>query len=121
MTPLEVVKMYNEECWNGCQPDRAGEILADTVVRNYPGERKVLTREESIERIRVGIEENRDFNIVFHHFIDGGDKITLIWDGDRTDHEGKNHVTSGIEVFRVEDGKICEVWNAAYSEGMRWP
>lgn len=122
MTPLEVVKKYNEECWNNRQPDLAGDILADEVIRNYPGERKFLTREESVERIREGIERLSKLDFHFHHFFEAGDIITMIWDADATyAADGKDTIFGGIEIFRVEDGKICEVWNSEYSFEKRWP
>lgn len=127
MTPLEVVKKYNEECWNNRQPDLAGDILADKVVRNYPGERKVLSRKESVERIRESLEQLSKLDFNFHHFFVAGDIVTMIWDADATyaedgkDTDGKETIFGGIEVFRVENGKICEVWNSEYSFEKRWP
>lgn len=122
MTPLEIVKKYNEVCWHGKQPDLAADILADKVVRNYVGKTEILTREESVQRIRDGLERAPDLSFTFHDFIDGGDKITIIWEAssDIYQHEGENLISAGIEVFRVEDGKICEVWNAEYAFGSRW-
>lgn len=120
MTPIEIVKKYNEECWNNKKPDLAAGILADNVVRHYPGETKVLTREESVERIREGIDRLSKLDFNFHHFIDAGDIITMVWDADATYKDGKDTVFGGIEIFRVEDGKICEVWNSEYSFDKRW-
>lgn len=123
MTPIEVVKMYNEVCWHQRKPELAADILADKVVRNYVGKREILTREESIERIREGIEKG-DMDFTFHDFIDGGNKITIIWEAVSNimkDDDGNDFICAGIEVFRVEDGKICEVWNADYALGKRWP
>lgn len=121
MTPLEVVKMYNEVCWNQNKPDLAADILADKVVRNYVGKQEILTREESVERIREGVKRLPGLSFNFHHFIDAGDKVTIIWDADSKDLDGNDFTCAGIEVFRVEDGKICEVWNAEYSFGEHWP
>lgn len=123
MTPLEIVKMYNEVCWDGKKPELAADLLADEVVRNYVGKTEVLTREESVERIRAGIARAPDLKFRFHDFIDGGDKITIIWDAsskEYKDDDGNILVCAGIEVFRVSDGKICEVWNAEYAFEKRW-
>lgn len=124
MTPLEVVKFYNEVCWNQSKPDLAADILADEVVRNYVGKREILTREQSVERIREGRNQMPDLTFTFHDFIDAGDKITIIWEASSKlskDDDGNDFICAGIEVFRVENGKICEVWNAEYSFGARWP
>ena len=124
MTPMEVVKKYNEVCWNEHKPELAADILADKVVRNYIGKREVLTRKESVERIQDGLQKSPDIKFTFHHFIDGGDKITLIWEAESELYDGemgKGLLTAGIEVFRVENGQICEVWNSEYALGNRWP
>lgn len=123
MTPLEVVKMYNEICWNQNRPDLAGDILADKITRNYPGKTEILTREESVVRIREAIDRKPGLTFTFHDFIDGGDKVTLIWEVVSTEakeEDGSDFTCAGIEVFRVEDGKICEVWNGEYAFQKRW-
>lgn len=115
--------MYNEVCWDQHKPELAADILADKVVRNYVGKTDVLTREESVERIRDGLKQTPDLKFTFHDFIDGGDKITIIWEAESKvfkDDDGNDFICAGIEVFRVEDGKICEVWNADYAFGKRW-
>lgn len=115
MTPLEVVKMYNEECWHSRKIDLVGDIIADNVVRHYPGKNVTLTREESIARIEDGWKQLPTLAFRFHRFLVDDNMITMIWDATSKDAEGKDMEMAGIEVFRVEDGKICEVWNPEYA------
>ena len=44
-----------------------------------------------------------------------GEFVTIICEVDARNKEGKEFVCSNIEVFRVVEGKICEVWNPIHS------
>ena len=37
--------------------------------------------------------------------------MTLLWDIDMVANDGKVSTISGIEIFKVVDGKITDVWN----------
>ena len=46
-----------------------------------------------------------------------GEFVTVCWNGNSTQRSGKSYVYCGIEVFRVVDGKIVEIWNSRETSG----
>ncbi len=48
---------------------------------------------------------------------DDGTMVTVAWNGNSTQKNGKSYVYCGIEVFRVVDGRIVEIWNSRETSG----
>jgi predicted SnoaL-like aldol condensation-catalyzing enzyme len=118
-TAREVVEAYNLELWNKQRLELADEIIADTMIRHEVGESHTLTRAEALKRVTdtwAQMDRLRfDLNIV----IDGGDgeHVAMVWDS--TMAKGDNEVkVASIEVFRVVNGQIVEVWNCGYKLGV---
>ncbi len=90
------------------------------MVRNGPNSREVLTREESIERVRTmwASVEHVEFRLL--HTIVEGDLCTIVYQADIRLPGGESDAIASIEVFRVVDGRIVEVWNNSHDHG-RWP
>jgi predicted SnoaL-like aldol condensation-catalyzing enzyme len=114
-TPREVVEDYNFELWNKQRYELADEIIADTVIRHEIGAVETLTREQSLHRIidawsRV---EHLDFTLL--RVIAQGELVSVVYQCRSRTHDGNEIAVGSIEVFRVVDGKICEVWNAAHT------
>jgi hypothetical protein len=112
---LEVVTLYNLEIWNKGRIELVPELCAERVVRHDANSVTVLDLDEQIARIRHNYDELRP---TFEPVVLAGDDeyITLVWNVTGRDPNWK---WCGIEVFRVLDGKIVEVWNAPYVDG-RW-
>lgn len=110
---IEVVRAYIEEAWNKGRYDLVPELCADPVIRNEANSRIEVDHETQMARIRTNYEALRpvfDFT-VFH----GDDShVTLVWDVRGRDPGWR---WCGIEIFRVENGRIAEVWNAPYVDG----
>ena len=47
-----------------------------------------------------------------------GPMVTVAWNGWSTQTTGKSYTMSGIEIFRVQDGKIVEIWNSREAAGL---
>lgn len=114
-TALEVVTLYNLEVWNKGRFDLIPELCADRIVRHDANTVTMLELDEQIARIKHNYEELRP---TFEPVILAGDHeyITLVWNVTGRDPNWK---WCGIEIFRVQDGKIVEVWNSPYVDG-RW-
>lgn len=118
MTPKEVVEAYNYELWNKKNYKLGAEIIADKVVRHYPGSSQIMTREESLQRVKDTWANNFttcEFKIP--KLFAEGEYVTLFWENHGTTKEGAEILYSSIEVFRVVDGQITEFWNPSYTEG----
>ena len=110
-TPVDVVRRYLEEVYHQGRAELIRELTADPLVRHDPGATVEHSHQRQIDRIHAELPGWRP---LFTAEVLTGDAefATLVWtatgrDSDRT--------LSGIEVFRVRDGRITEVWNAAYS------
>ena len=112
MSPKEVVEAYNYELWNNRNYELGARILADSVVRYYPGHRQIMSRTEALQRVKdvyANTFESCEFKC--HRLFADGEYVTLIWEMFAVTKEGEDFVHSSVEVFRVVDGRICEFWN----------
>ena len=116
----DVVRRYNLEMWNQRRFDLGYQLLGEQVIRNGPGSREVLSREQSIERVRsmCASVEHVEFRLL--HTIVEGELCTIVYQADIRLPGGAADAIASIEVFRVVDGRIVEVWNNAHEHG-RWP
>jgi predicted SnoaL-like aldol condensation-catalyzing enzyme len=123
-TAREVVELYNLVVWNECNIDLAEELFADTVIRHEVGEAHTLTRAQAVQRIadvwQLFDSLRFDLNIVIEG--DDGEHVAIVYDSTMTTKDGTetNPETkiASIEVFRVVAGKITEVWNCGYKQGV---
>ncbi|BBZ34609.1 hypothetical protein MCNF_32140 [Mycolicibacterium confluentis] len=116
----EVVQRYNLELWNQRRFELGHELLGEQVIRNSPAGREVLSREQSIERVRTmwASVEHVEFSLL--HTIVDGEMCTIVYQADIRLPGGAADAIASIEVFRVVDGRIVEVWNNVHDHG-RWP
>ena len=119
-TAREVVELYNLVVWNECNIDLAEELFADTVIRHEVGEAHTLTREQAVNRVKdtwAMFDKLRfDLNIVIAG--EDGEHVAIVYDSSMTAKDGTETNVASIEVFRVVAGKITEVWNCGYKQGV---
>jgi predicted SnoaL-like aldol condensation-catalyzing enzyme len=123
-TAREVVELYNLVVWNERNLDLAGELFADTVIRHEVGEAHTLTHAQAVQRVadvwQLFDRLRFDLNIVIAG--DDGEHVAIVYDSTMTTKDGTETNTeikiASIEVFRVVAGKIIEVWNCGYKQGV---
>jgi predicted SnoaL-like aldol condensation-catalyzing enzyme len=119
-TAREVVELYNLVVWNECRIDLAEELFADNVIRHEVGEAHTLTRAQAVERVadvwQLFDSLRFDLNIVIVG--DDGEHVAIVYDSTMTTSDGTESNVASIEVFRVLAGKITEVWNCGYQQGV---
>lgn len=119
-TAREVVELYNLVVWNERNLALAEELFADTVIRHEVGEAHTLTREQAVNRVKdLGEMFDKlrfDLNIVIAG--DDGEHVAIVYDSTMTTKDGTETNVASIEVFRVIEGKITEVWNCGYKQGV---
>ena len=123
-TAREVVELYNLVVWNERNIDLAEELLADTVIRHEVGEARTLTHAQAVRRVadmwRLVDSLHFDLNIVVTG--EDGEHVAIVYDSTITTSDGEQSNTetriASIEVFRVVDGKITEVWNCGHKQGV---
>ncbi len=117
-SPTTVLRRYQEEIWNRGEIDKLGEIVTDPYRRHYPGKIEILTNAELAERVRFFRRGLHD--VVFHSILEvaEGSYVTTAWETLGTTRKGQRLCTSGIEIFKVEDGRITDVWNGHAQDGL---
>ncbi|ORB76197.1 nuclear transport factor 2 family protein [Mycobacterium scrofulaceum] len=117
-TAREVVELYNLVVWNEQNLALAEELVAETVTRHEVGEAHTLTREQAVSRIAdvwAMFDTLRfDLNVIAA----GDEHVAIVYDSSMTSKDGTETKVASIEVFRVVDGKITEVWNCGYKQGV---
>jgi predicted SnoaL-like aldol condensation-catalyzing enzyme len=119
-TAREVVELYNLVVWNECDIGLAEELFADTVIRHEVGEAHTLTHAQAVQRVadmwRLVDSLHFDLNIVVAG--DDDEHVAIVYDSTITSSDGTETNIASIEVFRVVAGKITEVWNCGYKQGV---
>jgi predicted SnoaL-like aldol condensation-catalyzing enzyme len=119
-TAREVVELYNLVVWNKRDFALAEELIGETVTRHEVGEAQRLTHEEAVNRIIdhwAMFEAIRfDLNLVVAG--DDGEHVAIVYQSPMTLKDGTNVDVGSMEIFRVVGGKITEVWNCGYKQGV---
>ena len=116
----EVVEAYNLIAWNNRDLALAEELFADDVVRHDVGEARTLTRSQAVQRI-VDIWEmfcamRFDLNLVVAG--DDGEHVAIVYRSSMELKDGARIDIGSLEIFRVVDGRITEVWNCGHKQGV---
>ncbi len=119
-TAREVVEAYNLVVWNTRDVGLAEELLGDSVIRHEVGEAVVLTHEEAVKRVVDHLEMfdqiRFDLNLVVAG--DDGEHVAIVYQSPMTLKDGTRVDIGSMEIFRVIDGRITEVWNCGYKQGV---
>ena len=119
-TARTVVELYNLVVWNERNIDLADELLADNVIRHEVGGARTLTRAEAVQRVvdmwQLADSLHFDLNLVIEG--DDGEHVAIVYDSAITTKDGTETNIASFEVFRVVEGKITEVWNCGYQQGV---
>ena len=119
-TAREVVELYNLVVWNERDLALAEELFADTVIRHEVGEAHILTREQAVNRVAElwQLFDTLRFDLKIVTAGDDGEHVAIVYDSAMTTKDGTETNIASIEVFRVVDGRITEVWNCGYKQGV---
>ena len=117
-TAREVVELYNYSLWNERNFDLAEKLIADTMIRHEVGESRTLTREQARRRVEDywALFDRMHFQLNVVIAGDDGEHVAIVYDSTMIKDGNEINVAS-IEVFRVVDGQITEVWNCGYKQG----
>jgi predicted SnoaL-like aldol condensation-catalyzing enzyme len=119
-TAREVVELYNLVVWNQRDLALAEEVMGDTVIRHEVGEALTLTRRQAVQRIvehwEMFDELRFDLNVVVAG--DDGEHVAIVYQSTMTAKDGSRIDIGSLEIFRVVDGRITEVWNCGHKQGV---
>ncbi len=119
-TAREVVELYNLVVWNKRDFALAEELIGDTVTRHEVGEALVLTHQEAVDRIvdHWAMFETIRFDLNLVVAGDDGEHVAIVYQSPMTLKDGTSVDVGSMEIFRVVAGKIIEVWNCGYKQGV---
>lgn len=117
----EVVELYNLVVWNQRDFALAEELLGETVIRHEVGqEAHILTHEQAVRRIvdMWEVSESIRFDLNLVVVGDDGEHVAIVYESPIDMKDGTQTTIGSMEVFRVVDGRIVEVWNCGYKQGV---
>jgi hypothetical protein len=110
--PLDVVHEYYDWVWTGRDVERIRKLCGDPVLRHDPGGDVSLTHDEQIARIKAALAKKLQYKFALSY---GNDEFaTMVWQARSAANPDVS--LAGIQVLRVLDGRIVEVWNATKPE-----
>lgn len=110
-SPRRVIERYYGELYNQHRLDLAPTLIAAETWRYSPGAAEMLTIDQTMARLEAFFERFPEAHFEHGVCVVDGDKVASAWNGHLTLRSGRQIETSGIEIFRVVDGKIVETWN----------
>jgi predicted SnoaL-like aldol condensation-catalyzing enzyme len=119
-TAREVVELYNLVVWNERNLDLAEKLLGDTVIRHEVGEAHTLTHAQAVQRVAdmLALFESLRFDLKIVVEGDDGEHVAIVYDSTMTTIDGTETNVASTEVFRVVAGRITDVWNCGYKQGV---
>ena len=116
----EVVELYNLVVWNQRDFALAEELMGDKVIRHQLGQAVTLTHRQAVQRIvehwEMFDELRFDLNVVVAG--DDGEHVAIVYQSTMTAKDGARIDIGSLEIFRVVDGRIIEVWNCGHGQGV---
>ena len=119
-TAREVVELYNLVVWNERNFALADELMGDTVIRHDVGEAQTLSHEQAVQRIvdTWAMFDKLWFDLNLVVAGDDGEHVAIVYESPMTAKDGTETTISSMEIFHVVEGKITEVWNCGYKQGV---
>ena len=111
LTPRRVVELYNDDLWTHKKRELITQLLANPPRRHHPGGTQVFTHDDMLRRYDDYHRGFAKIDGVGRHYVCEGPYVTLVWDFRMEEPGGAVKTISSIEIFKVVDGKITEVWN----------
>ncbi|WP_439815498.1 ester cyclase [Zavarzinia sp. CC-PAN008] len=120
-TPREVVDTYIYQLYNKRDLSLVRELIAPETWRHKPGAVDKLNHEQSMKRLSDLLDLCPEIRFDNEVTVCEGDKVVIAWNGWTTQTNGKTYQLAGIEIFRVRDGQIVEIWNSREAAGLWQP
>ncbi|MDA2894501.1 nuclear transport factor 2 family protein [Mycolicibacterium sp. BiH015] len=116
----EVVEQYNLVVWNKRDFALADELLGERVIRHDVGESTTLTHQQAVARVveHWDMFESIRFDLNLVVAGDDGEHVAIVYQSPMRLKDGTETTVGSMEIFRVVDGRITEVWNCGYKQGI---
>jgi steroid delta-isomerase-like uncharacterized protein len=114
-----IARRWSEELWSTGNLAVADKLVAPNYVRHDPGDLFSVEGPEGVKRLVERIRARQpDLHILIEDMIAEGDRVVTRYTVTGTDTggfmgrapTGKQTKATGIQIFRIVDGKIVESW-----------
>lgn len=110
------IQDYTDAVYHARDPEATARFVADPCIRHEHGRRVVMSLAENKARVAGFLATATDVRFSNAAVLAEGDLYAAAYQFSFVS-EGAEQTLSGIEIFRVQDGKITETWNSAAGEG----
>ncbi len=104
----ETLRLWVEEVWGKGRLELVPELVGPQYVRHQMGETTVVTPDEYAKYIEKRLGANAEF--VGHASAFTGDLVWSRFSTRVTAPDGTEKLSRGLQVYRLEDGKLVETW-----------
>jgi hypothetical protein len=119
LTPAEVVQAYIDGVYRDRNADVAVSLMAEPSLRHdVDGKTTVLTKADVLGRIIHIFDRFPKLEMPARFLVADDHGVAMMWDTVNVNPDGSEIRLCGIEIFRVVDGQITEVWNQPMSPGI---
>ncbi len=120
----EFIRRMTNDFWNKCDIDAYGDFFSeDLIVHLESGDKSGDEYKTMCQAFMTGFP---DMYVSIDNLVAEANQVTKVWTTNCTHKEefmgipptGKNVSVKGMEVFRIKDGKIVEMWWVMDNLGM---
>ena len=118
MTNKEIVRRFSDELWGQGNLAAADQILSVDLIEHNPLPGQPPGREGHKQVVALFRSAFPDLHVVTEDLVEEGDRVALRWKAEGTHRgdlmglapTGKRVTLTGIEILRINGGKIVERW-----------
>ena len=117
---LETIERWME-IWNNGEYDLMSETVTSTYIRHEPKGSRVVTRDKYLEEIK-SLREKINMRFISLKISADQDRIWVLWTVTTTSPEtGEKQFGRGVQIYRLEEGKLAETWWMGTIDQGAWP
>lgn len=116
MSLTDFLQRYTDDVYMARNPEAARNYIADPCLRHEHGHLVSMSIEENMARVRDFLAHATTMKFDNVVLVDDGRHVASAYDITFGNGDSQQTV-SGIEIFRVVDGKITETWNSSTQPG----
>ena len=110
------------QVWHEGRYDLALDCVAPVYTRHETAGTREVTPEEYVAELAAARERLPNVRFGIHDYAITGDRarfrFTMRWTDAAT---GQPRSQAGMQIYRIENGKLAETWITSHGEGSAWP
>lgn len=110
------IQEYTDAVYHARNPEAAARYIADPCIRHEHGHQQVMSLAENKKRIAEFLASSSNPRFSYISALAEGELYAAAYQF-TVGANDTEETFSGIEIFRVQDGKITETWNSAAGRG----